>query len=168
MRAIVDTDVEPRRRPVVGPGLRRLLAVVFFLFALLAVNSAYLGAITALEHFSGEVHQNFFYLAMFLVHLGLGLLLVVPFTAFAIAHLRRAVHRPNRYAVRAGLALFATGLTLLVSGIVLTRFGFFEVNDPTVRAVAYWVHVATPLAAVWLFVLHRLAGRPIRWRGSWG
>jgi tetratricopeptide (TPR) repeat protein len=155
----------PRRRlPVVGPGLRRLLAVVFLLFALLAVNSTYLGVITLLEHYSGEVYQDYFYLSMFLAHLVLGLLLILPFLAFGFTHLRRAVHRDNRYAVRAGLGLFGSGVLLLLSGLLLTRFGFFEVNDPTVRQVSYWVHVVTPFVAAWLFVLHRLAGSRIRWR----
>ncbi|MHC4828547.1 MAG: multiheme c-type cytochrome, partial [Planctomycetota bacterium] len=31
-----------------------------------------------------------------------------------------------------------------------------------------WVHAISPLAAVWLFVLHRLAGRRIRWRVGLG
>ncbi|MEJ2576963.1 MAG: multiheme c-type cytochrome [Gammaproteobacteria bacterium] len=164
MRDNVADNAELRRRPVVGPAMRRLLGAVFFLFALLAVNSAYLGAVTLLEHYTGEVHENFFYLTMFLGHLVLGLALILPFVVFGVMHLRRALHRRNRYAVRAGLALFATGIVVLVSGIVLTRFGFFEVNDPTVRGTAYWLHVAAPFVAVWLFVLHRLAGKPIRWR----
>ncbi len=149
--------------PVVGSRLRKLLGIVFLLFALLAVNSTYLGSITLLEHFSGEVHQGYFYLSMFLGHLALGLALVVPFLAFGIGHMSRALQRSNRYAIRAGVALFVTGLLVLLSGLLLTRFGFFEVNDPAVRRVGYWVHVLTPFVAVWLFVLHRLAGRPIRW-----
>ena len=66
--------------------------------------------------------------------------------------------------MRAGLSLYATALLLLGSGIVLTRFGFFEVNDPGIRAAAYWLHLLTPFLAAWLFVLHRLAGSRIRWR----
>jgi tetratricopeptide (TPR) repeat protein len=144
--------------------MRRLLGVVFFLFALLAVNSLYLGAVTLLEYRSGEVYQNFFYLVMFLGHLVLGLALILPFVVFGVLHMRRARYRNNRYAIRAGMALFASGIAVLVSGIVLTRFGFFEVNDPAVRGVAYWIHIVAPFAAAWLFVLHRLAGRPIRWK----
>ena len=152
------------RLPVVEHGLRRLLNLVFLLVALLAVNSSYLAAVTLLEHFSGEVYQDHFYLSMFLVHLALGLFLIVPFLVFGIRHLRRAVHRPNRYAVRAGVALFSSGIVILASGVLLTRFGIFEVNDPALRSTAYWLHVLAPLAAVWLFILHRLAGPRIRWR----
>ena len=152
-----------------GPALRRLLGLVSLLVALLVVNSTYLLAVTVLEHFSGGLYQDTFYLSMFLAHLALGLVLIVPFLVFAILHLRRAIHRPNRYAVRAGAALFATGCVLLISGLLLTRFDFFEVHDPMARGVAYWLHVITPLIAVWLFILHRLAGRPIRWAqgGRW-
>ena len=58
-----------------GDGLRRLLRLILLLVALLVVNSTYLAAITLLEHVTGEVHQDFFYLGMFLVHLVLGLCL---------------------------------------------------------------------------------------------
>jgi len=67
-------------------------------------------------------------------------------------------------AVRAGIALFSCAILLLASGLVLTRLGVFEVRDPTVRGVSYWLHVITPVAVAWLFVLHRLAGARIKWR----
>lgn len=154
----------PARSPVLTTGLRRLLGVVLFLFGLLCLNSAYLASVTLTETLRGEVLQNYFYLAMFLAHLGLGLALSVPALAFGAMHLRRAWGRPNRYAVRAGLGLYATGILLVASGVVLIRFGFFEVNDPRIRAWAYWIHVIAPLAVIWLFVLHRLAGPRLRWR----
>ncbi len=156
--------------PVITPALRRLLGVVLGLFGLLAVNSLYLVSVTLAERLSGATYQNYFYLSLFLVHLVLGLLLVVPAVAFGALHLRRAWPRPNRYAVRAGLGLYLSGLLLLISGVLLTRFGFFEVNDPLVRRIAYWVHLLTPLLVVWLFVLHRLAGARVRWRAGvvWG
>lgn len=156
-----------RRRyvPAVGPRLKRLLFVVLGLFALLVVNSTYMVGMTALEAITGKTYQNWFYLIMFLVHLALGLLFVLPVVVFGIAHMRNSFNRPNRRAVRAGLALFATALLLLGSGILLTRIeGLIVVNDPTARSLAYWVHVLTPLVAAWLFVLHRLAGRRIRWK----
>jgi len=154
---------------VVGPRLRLLLRLVLLLFALLVVNSVYLGGISIAEHVGQRVLENPFYLSMFLVHLALGLLLVVPLLVFGTLHMRRAWRRPNRYAVGAGLGVYVSALLLLGSGILLTRFGFFEVNDPGVRSVAYWMHVATPFLVAWLFVLHRLAGPRIRWRvgGYW-
>ena len=149
--------------PVITRRLRSLLRLVLFLIVLLIINSTYLAGVTLLEVFTGQGFQDYFYLSMFLGHLVIGLLLIVPFVLFGALHLRRAVRRSNRYAIRAGAALFVTGMLVFLSGIFLTRFGFFEVNDPEMRRVAYWLHVTTPLVAIWLFVLHRLAGRPIRW-----
>jgi tetratricopeptide (TPR) repeat protein len=155
-------------RPVLTPALRRLLTVVLFLFGLLAVNSAYLASVTLLEAITGATYQNGLYLALFLVHLAIGLLLLLPALLFGALHLRRAWHRPNRYAVRAGIGLYLGLIALLVSGVLLTRFGFFEINDPRIRVTAYWIHVASPLVVAWLFVIHRLAGPRLRWRaGAW-
>ncbi len=155
------------RRPppsVLPPRLRRLLAFVLVLFGLLATNSLYLVSVTVAESAGGETLQNYFYLFMFLAHLALGLVLLVPALVFGALHLRRARRRPNRYAVRAGLGLYLSIIALFGSGVLLTRFGFFEVNDPGIRGAAYWVHVLTPLAVAWLFVLHRLAGPRLSWR----
>jgi tetratricopeptide (TPR) repeat protein len=164
------TAPRERRRAVVGPRLRRLLFAVFGLFGLLAVNGLYLGGVTLAEWRSASVYQDFLYQVMFLAHLVLGLLLLPPAIVFGALHLRNAWRRPNRAAVRAGVALYGCGLLLLASGVVLTRFDFFEVKDPEIRAVAYWIHVVTPFLVGWLFVLHRLAGRRIRWRVgfAWG
>lgn len=153
-----------RYEPAVGPRLARVLAVVFALFALLVVNSIYLASVTV----AGTRYQGWFYLVMFLAHLVLGLLIVVPTITFGLVHLRTSWNRPNRRAVRVGLALFTTALVLLATGFVLMRVDAFghrlEINAPVARSIAYWLHVLTPVVAAWLFVLHRLAGRRIRWR----
>ncbi len=154
-----------RYRPAIGPTLKPLLWVVFGLFALLAVNSFYLSGVRVAEAATGETYQNWFYISMFLLHLAVGGLFVVPVIWFGLAHMRNARNRPNRRAVKVGYALFGTAVVLLFSGIVLTRIeGVITVNDPAVRGVAYWLHVLAPLVAAWLFVLHRLAGKRIKWR----
>ena len=154
-----------RYRPAIGPRLKPLLWVVFGLFALLAVNSFYLSGVRVAEAATGETYQNWFYISMFLLHLAVGGLFVVPVIWFGLAHMRNARNRPNRRAVKVGYALFGTAVVLLFSGIVLTRVeGVITVNDPAVRGVAYWLHVLAPLVAAWLFVLHRLAGKRINWR----
>lgn len=154
----------------VGPRLRIFLWTIFGLTALLFVNSAYLAAITFLEWARGLTYQNYFYQLMFLAHLALGLLLLVPFVVFIAGHLRNTHARPNRRAVRVGYALLAVCLVLLVSGILLMRIGDFTIRDPGTRSTAYWAHVITPLLVVWLYVLHRLAGPRIKWAlaGRWG
>ena len=150
--------------PVISRRLGRLLNAVMLLFALMIVNSVYLAAITLAETATGALYQDYFYLLMFLLHLLLGLLITLPVVLFGLGHMRRALQRPNRYAKRAGIGLFTIALVLLMTGLLLTRFGFLEINDPLVRQILYWIHVISPFAVVWLFVLHRLAGPPIRWR----
>lgn len=172
--APIQATPERRRKkyvPAVGPRLRKLLAVIFGLFAVLTVNSVYLGSVTLLEWRTGLTYQNYFYQLMFLAHLGLGVLLAVPTIIFGVLHLWNAYNWPNRRAVRVGIALFATCLILIASGVVLTRLdNVIVVKDPAVRSIAYWAHVISPLVIVWLFILHRLAGRRIRWKTgiTWG
>jgi len=149
--------------PVIGPRLRRLLVVVLGLFAVLGINSVYLVTVSLTQWVTGQTYENYFYQWMFLVHLVLGLLIILPVVAFGFLHLRNAWHRPNRSAVRAGLGLLVTSLAVLGTGVVLTR-AFLDLKDERLRSVLYWVHVISPLVVVWLFVLHRLAGRRIRWR----
>jgi tetratricopeptide (TPR) repeat protein len=156
-----------REDPVMGVYARKLLFAVFALFSLLAVNSAYLLIIRLVEGAAGRTYQGYFYQLMFLLHLALGLLMILPVLIFGGAHLSRAWKRSNRRAVHAGLALFISALILLFGGVLLSRVGFFEVNDPNIRQLAYWIHVLSPLAVIGLFVLHRLAGTRVRWEEGW-
>ncbi len=161
-----------RRRYVraIGPGLRWLLRVVLILAAVLGANSVYLLSITVLEKAKGLSYQNYFYQYMFLGHLGLGLLFVVPFLIFCVIHMRNTLTRTNRRAVRVGYALFFVSLVLLISGVALMRVEGFELKEPNARALAYWLHILTPILVVWLYLLHRLAGPKIHWKVglSWG
>lgn len=159
----------PRRPyiPAVGPKLRKLLFVVFGLFALLAINSVYLGSVTLLEWMRSATYEDYFYQYMFLAHLVLGLLIIVPVVVYGSIHIANAYDRPNRRAVKVGYALFSCALVLLATGLVLTRgIPYVEVRDPQARGAAYWLHVATPFVVAWLFVLHRLAGKRINWRAG--
>lgn len=164
---------QPQRQKyvrAVSPRLRKLLYFVFAVVALLGANSVYLASITFLEWVSrrwgeGLTYQNHFYLSMFMLHLALGLLLIVPFLVFGILHMRASAHRRNRRAIKIGYALFAVGILLLVTGVLLVRIeGFFDLKQPFGRSLVYWAHVGSPLAAVWLYWLHRLAGPRIKWR----
>ncbi|HUY90644.1 MAG TPA: multiheme c-type cytochrome [Pirellulales bacterium] len=149
----------------VGPRLRTLLLFVFALVALLGANSAYLAGITALEWAKGGTYQNYFYQYMFLAHLALGLLLIVPFIVFGVIHLLNSRNRRNRRAVRVGYVLFAVSILVLVSGLLLMRVsGLFDLKQPLARTTVYWLHIGSPLAAAWLYWLHRLAGPRIKWR----
>ncbi len=158
----------PRRRrpdPVLPPWLARVLAVVLALFALLVVNSIYLVGVRVLGLATGETHENWFYLVMFMAHLVLGLFLLVPFVCFGIGHMKRGRRHPNKRAAKVGYGLLITSIIVLLTGIVLMRIdGLIVVKDPVVRDIFWWLHVVAPLVAVWLYLLHRLVGVPLRWR----
>jgi hypothetical protein len=64
--------------------------------------------------------------------------------------------------------LFILSLVLLISGLILTRFGNFQINNKGVRTISYWAHVIAPLFVVWLYILHRLAGPRIKWKVGLG
>src|SRR5437588_10140539 len=111
----------PRKKYVraVGPRLRILLLFIFGLVAVLAANSVYLASITFLEWLNragGVSFQNYFYQYMFLAHLALGLVLVLPFVVFGILHIKNAHDRPNRRAVKVGYLLSSTSLVVPVTG----------------------------------------------------
>ena len=127
--------------PAVGPRLRPFLWIILIGFAVLGANGFYLSSVTALTWYLGTTQQTFFYMLMVALHLLLGFLLIVPFLVFGFAHLATSWKRPNKTAVRFGLALLAVALVILVSGLVLVRLGGFEVRDPRVREVGYWLHV---------------------------
>ena len=170
----------PRKKYVraVGPRLRVLLYFIFGAVAVLAANSIYLSAITFLEWVKNDpntTYQNWFYMVMFGTHLLLGLLIVLPVVIFGALHIKNAYNRPNRRAVKVGYTLFAICLVVLITGLLLTRIDVFKfknvgLKDPQLRSLAYWAHVITPFLAVWLYVLHRLAGPRIKWQVGlrWG
>ncbi len=156
----------PRKKYVraVGPRLRILLYIILALTALMGANAAYLASITFLEWARGLTYQDFFYQYMFLAHLALGLILIVPFLCFGIIHMLKARNRRNRRAVRIGYALFGVALFVLISGVLLMRISGFELKQPATRQTIYWMHVILPLGTLWLYWLHRLAGPRIKWR----
>ena len=168
------TETKERRKPrkSIGPKLRYVLYVVFGLVALLSANSIYLAGITFLEWCSqrwgaANVYKDPMYMWMFLLHLILGVLLITPFVIFGIVHIFNTYDRKNRRAVRIGYALFWTSVVVLVSGILLVRVeGFLDLRHELSRAVIYWIHVACPIAAIWLYWLHRLSGPRIRWKAG--
>ncbi|WP_345682567.1 tetratricopeptide repeat protein [Novipirellula caenicola] len=152
----------------VGPRLRKLLYVVFALVALLYANSGYLSLITFLEWKNNETYQDYYYQYMFLAHLVMGLLLIVPLVVFGLVHMWNTRTRRNRRALRIGYALFATSLLILISGLLLMRVSGFDLKQPIARSTVYWLHVVCPLIVIWLYWLHRLVGPKIKWRVGLG
>jgi len=151
--------------PPIGKRLKRLLFVVFALLSLLGANSLYLATITFLEWQRGETYQNQFYMAMFLVHVVLGLIFLVPFVVFGLIHMLTARKRKNKRAIRVGYALFTVSLVVLGTGLLLVRVGeVFDLKHPTTRSTVYWIHVLFPVVTIWLYWLHRLVGQKIKWK----
>lgn len=156
----------PRKvRRAIGPKLRKLLYVVFALLALLGANSGYLASITAIQWLTGRTYENYFYFLMFLGHLVLGLLLIVPFIVFGVIHMLNSRGRRNRRAIRVGYALFAACCGVLLTGLLLVRIeNVIDLRHPTARSVVYWLHVGLPLGAGWLYWIHRLVGPKFKWK----
>ncbi len=156
--------IDRQRVPAVGPRLRVVLNIVFALVALLGANATYLVTITSLEWLRGRTYQDYFYQYMFLAHLVLGLLLVLPLILFGCVHIVNARNRKNRRAIRIGYILFATSIAVLVTGVLLMRVGGFDLKQPQARRTVYWLHVILPLVAAWMYWLHRLVGPKIKWQ----
>ena len=159
------TTAKKAYTPPIGKRLKKLLFVVFALLSLLGANSLYLATITFLEWQRGETYQNQFYMAMFLGHVVLGLIFLVPFVIFGLVHMLTARKRKNKRAIRVGYALFAVSLVVLGTGLLLVRVGgVFDLKQPTTRSMVYWIHVICPVVTIWLYWLHRLVGQKIKWK----
>lgn len=159
----IQTTSKKQYVPAITPNLRKLLVLLFVIIALLGANSVYLVTVTIIEAITGRAYENYFYNYMFLGHLALGLLLIVPFFVFCGFHVRNAWQRKNRRAVKMGYALFWASTIVLVSGLLLTRAGPLNLKAEFARNTVYWLHVIGPLVVLWLYWLHRLAGPPIKW-----
>ncbi len=159
--------------PAVGPKLRVVLLAVFGVFAFLGATGVYLSAITLLNNArSPDNYTTPFGLWVFLAHVVIGVLGTLPFLLFGVAHWLTAHSRPNRVAVRLGVLLFLAGMSVCASGFALIQIeGLPRLSPGSIsRAVAYWLHIALPFAAVWTYVAHRRAGPKIQWRLArvWG
>lgn len=158
--------------PAIGPRLKILLFIIFGSVALLGATGVYLVAITLLERLRGQTYTNWFTLTMFIAHIGLGVLIVVPFLLFGFTHLVTARNRPNRIAVRLGIALFITSIIVGLTGLALIqleKLPQLPTGSPS-RLLVYTLHLIAPLLAVVFYVLHRRAGPEIKWRwgAAWG
>ncbi|MEZ5948950.1 MAG: hypothetical protein R3C12_07005 [Planctomycetaceae bacterium] len=157
---------------VIDRKLRVIYTAIGLLVLFLLANSAYLWSITSLEYWTGAILQSWFYYVMFLLHLAAGVTFAVAMAVFIAWHFRLSRAYPNVAARRIGIALSLLVAVLTLTGFLLVRLvGIAELNHPGARRVIYWLHVLTPLVAVWLYWLHRVAGRRIDWQAAtrfWG
>jgi tetratricopeptide (TPR) repeat protein len=158
--------------PAVGPRLKILLFVIFAATAVLGITGIYLVSIRLLEWWRAQTYTNQFTLWMFITHILVGLVIAVPFLAFGLIHYAKSRHRKNRLAVKLGLAVFACGIVVVVSGLALIQLE--KLPQLPTGSVSRWVvwglHFAAPILAVILYVLHRRAGPDINWKVGyvWG
>ncbi|MDA0840984.1 MAG: multiheme c-type cytochrome, partial [Planctomycetota bacterium] len=138
--------------PALTSGQLLFLKILTPFLAVLGATGLYLICIPVIA-------QSLLYFWVFIVHLALGVVLTLPFSIFAVGHLIRAHDRPNRKAVKAGLAL-------LVSAFLIILTGFILMNRRWAHPVVYWGHVLVPIASIVFYIQHRLAGPKIRWK--WG
>lgn len=154
---------KPVVKKAIGPRLRIVFNVMLFLLALIGANSAYLLGVKALQWWTSQTYEDYFYICMFLMHIIVGLLVVAPFLVFGIIHMRNTKDRKIRRTVNIGYALFAVCVVILLSGLALVRIeGVLDLKHPTTRAAVYWAHVACPVVGLWLYWLHRLVGPKMR------
>jgi tetratricopeptide (TPR) repeat protein len=154
--------------PAVSPRLKVLLGIIFASVAILGATGGYLVSITLLERIKGLTYTNQFTLGMFMIHVLLGVAIVIPFLFFGFGHLATAHRRPNRTAVKLGIALFIMSIVASLTGLALIqleRLPQLPTGTPA-RLVVYWFHLLTPIVAVAIYVLHRRAGPEIKWK--WG
>jgi tetratricopeptide (TPR) repeat protein len=152
-------------KKAIGPKLRIVFNVVVALLTLIGANSAYLSGVTFLQWWTSRTYEDLFYAWMFLAHVVIGTLIVVPFLVFGIIHMRNTKDRKIRRTVMIGYALFGVSLLVLISGFLLLRIdGLIDLKSPLARSITYWAHVVTPLVGAWLFWMHRLVGPKLRWK----
>src|SRR5579884_2153052 len=108
--------------PAIGPRLKVLLFGIFACVALLGATGVYLVAVHLMEWLRApQTYTNAFTIAIFMVHIVIGLLLVLPFLYFGTVHLVTARTRKNRLAVRLGMILFTVSLVVGLSGLALIQ-----------------------------------------------
>jgi tetratricopeptide (TPR) repeat protein len=158
--------------PAVSPRLKILLALIFATVAVLGATGAYLSSIRMLDLLSGRTYTTPFKYTMLIAHVGVGVLMTLPFLVFGAAHWWTARTRPNRKAVRLGVILLAAGIFVCLSGFALIRLdGLPQLRpDTSSHTIVLILHILAPIAAVGLYVWHRRAGPDIQWRwgASWG
>ena len=159
-------ETSSRSAPIT-PLLHWVLRLLYVLTGVLTATAAYLGGVSAAEAVRGASFQGYVYQWTVLLHLAAGLLVVVPFLGFALAHALAARTHPNRRAARMGYGLAALAAVVLVSGLALMRVAGIDLRQPGLRAVVYWAHVLAPFGVAWAFLNHRRRGRAVSTSAAW-
>src|SRR5262249_28137466 len=115
---------------------------------------------------------TYFAIMMFGVHELAGVAIIAPFLIFGLLHLFKSRLRKNRLAVKLGIAVFLSGIIVVITGIALLQIpGLPQLPTTSFsRFITLLLHAWVPVLAVMLYVLHRRAGPDIQWKWgiSWG
>lgn len=154
--------------PAVGPFRWFLLAILLAAVATLTISGLYLVVIRLIEQVQDQVYQTIFSLWVILVHVGVGLLFLLPLIAVTFGYLLSPRQRVKAGGVGLGLGLLLMTLTVGASGILLLRLNGlprFQQGTPSYWVV-YGLHVAAPLAAVVWFVRRWRVRPALKWKWS--
>lgn len=153
--------------PAIGSRLKLLLYTVFAGFAFLGATGIYLLVISVMNQVNtDQLYTTAFTFWMLIAHVAVGLIGLVPFIAFGLAHWWGARKRENRVAVRLGVVLFALGLVVGLSGVALIQIeGLPQLpTGSAARWTVYLAHVVVPIVAILAYIAHRRAGPRIQWK----
>ena len=149
---------------ILGPRQRTLLRALLVLFNLLTVTGIYLLCVRGAGYVQAQTAQNFFYQYVFLAHLVVGAVVLLPAIWFMASHYLTARRHANRKAVRRGQWLAAAVVVSLLSGVLLTRLeGVIEVHSDIARTWLYWLHVIVPVSLIPLYLWHRKYRTQLNW-----
>ncbi|MFO0937751.1 MAG: multiheme c-type cytochrome [Gemmataceae bacterium] len=157
---------KPPYIPAIQPWLRPLLWLTFAGFAILGATGVYLSGVTLLNWMRPQaLYTTPFTFWMFLAHGGVGLIGVLPYLVFGLAHYFTSRNRENRKAVSLGLWVFGLGIVVILTGLALFQFeGLPQLPTGTLtRSVVYWLHILVPLLCIAAYIGHRKAGPAIQW-----
>ncbi len=143
----------PRRRRLfhLPAGQRRLVSILLGGFLVMLLNSLVLVLF--------DRSSALLYMSNVLLHVGLGLLLCIPFLIFLAAHLRTMPIGWNRWATAAGIFTALSISVLLGSGIVL----FFG-GSTLAQGWVLTLHVVTAVTSLLGFAVHVSLKRGRRYR----
>ncbi|HYC78625.1 MAG TPA: tetratricopeptide repeat protein, partial [Planctomycetota bacterium] len=130
---------------ILTKGQKRLLGVLLAFAVFMVANAAYLWLSPPEKSILPA-----FYQWMLVLHVGVGLLILLPMVVFVVAHLPRALAMRNRRAIWTGVVITATAFALVATG-----FFIFERANSAENRWAFWSHRVLALVVPAAYGLHR-------------
>jgi Flp pilus assembly protein TadD len=138
-------------------GQKRLHVVLLVLAIFMTGNAAYLFLSPPKE----SVLPHFYQWSLVL-HVGIGILILVPMTWFVVWHMKRALAMHNPRAIWTGVIVTVAAFALLVTGLFL-----FQKANSAENAWAFLSHRALAVLAPVGYVVHRALSHHKPAKGAW-